>query len=56
MALNASPVSRNLHLKVTFLNLELEDLLAIMFAVASTCLMRVRRLQDAGVITGFHAA
>ena len=22
---------------------------------ASTCLMRVRRLQDAGVITGFHA-
>ena len=23
---------------------------------ASTCLMRVRRLQDAGVITGFHAA
>ena len=39
MALNASPVSRNLHLKVTFLNLELEDLLAIMFAVAVSMLL-----------------
>ena len=33
MALNSSPVSRNLHLKVTILFLELEDLLAIMLAV-----------------------
>jgi len=39
MALNTSPVSRNLHLKVTFLNLELEDMLAIMFAIAVSMLL-----------------
>ena len=39
MALNSSPVSRNLHLKVTILFLELEDLLAIMLAVSGTMLV-----------------
>ena len=39
MALNSSPVSRNLHLKVTLLFLELEDLLAIMLAVSGTMLV-----------------
>ena len=39
MALNSSPVSRNLHLKVTILFLELEDLLAIMLAVCGAMLV-----------------
>src|SRR3974390_322737 len=39
MALNSSPVSRNLHLKVTILFLELEDLLAIMLAVCGAMLI-----------------
>ena len=39
MALNSSPVSRNLHLKVTILFLELEDLLAIMLAVSGMMLI-----------------
>lgn len=36
MALSLSPISRNLHMKVTFLYLELEDLLAILLAVAGS--------------------
>ncbi len=36
MALLMSPISRNLHMKVTFLYLELEDLLTIMLAVAGS--------------------
>ena len=39
MALNSSPVSRNLHLKVTVLFLELEDLLTIMLAVCGAMLV-----------------
>ncbi len=39
MALNTSPVSRNLHLRVTLLFLELEDLLAIMLAVCAAMLI-----------------
>src|SRR5450756_3107790 len=39
MALNSSPVSRNLHLKVTILFLELEDLLTIMLAVCGAMLI-----------------
>lgn len=36
MALSLSPISRNLHMKVTFLYLELEDLLAILLAVVGS--------------------
>jgi len=39
MALNCSPVSRNLHLKVTLFFLELEDLLTIMLAVCGAMLV-----------------
>jgi len=39
MSLNSSPVSRNLHLKVTMLFLELEDLLTIMLAVCGAMLI-----------------
>lgn len=36
MALLMSPISRNLHMKVTFLYLELEDLLTILLAVSGS--------------------
>jgi hypothetical protein len=39
MALAMSPISRNLHMKVTFLYLELEDLLVILFAVAGSMIL-----------------
>lgn len=39
MALSMSPISRNLHMKVTFLYLELEDLLAILSAVAASMIV-----------------
>ena len=39
MALNLSPVSRNLHLRVTLMFLELEDLLSIMLAVCVSMLL-----------------
>lgn len=39
MALSMSPVSRNLHMKVTFLYLELEDLLTILSAVAASMIV-----------------
>ena len=39
MALSMSPISRNLHMKVTFLYLELEDLLTLLFAVASSMIV-----------------
>lgn len=39
MALNTSPVSRNLRLKVTLLGLELEDLLVLMLAVCGAMLL-----------------
>ena len=39
MALLLSPISRNLHMKVTFLYLELEDLLTILLAVAGAMIL-----------------
>ena len=39
MALSMSPISRNLHMKVTLLYLELEDLLAILFAVSGSMIV-----------------
>lgn len=39
MALNMTPISRNLHMKVTFLYLELEDFLVIMLAVCGAMLV-----------------
>ncbi len=39
MALILSPISRNLHMKVTFLYLELEDLLVILLAVSGSMIV-----------------
>jgi hypothetical protein len=39
MALLMSPISRNLHMKVTFLYLELEDLLTILLAVSGAMIV-----------------
>jgi hypothetical protein len=39
MALSMSPISRNLHVKVTFPHLELEDLLIILFAVSGSMII-----------------
>lgn len=39
MALSMSPISRNLHMKVTLMYLELEDLLTILLAVAGSMIV-----------------